>query len=270
MSVIQQNHNDTMRIPSPIMEKADQMHFALHWSDDGIVAGVFDIATKQPIWLKHQAMQPWEFSQNIREWKWNQPLFRKVSITHCAKEWTLCPQHLFDPSQLAAWLPAQAQCSTEFHFIQNQNMVLIEQFVPLAADIPLLFSNVKQNSIVDHWLHFHLSQHLGQDHLTIIVESGLIAVILQKKGSLVLANQFAGSQPEDVLYFASAVLQQNLMSQETAITLVGRNANPALKAFFEPYFIQVNLWQPPVGLHLPKDHEACDWHSILLHTLCAS
>lgn len=83
-----------MRIPSHIVQKADQCHLGIHCAEDGIMAGIFDIKTKQPLWLEYQHLQQWEWMQAIQDWKWNQPLFRKISVTHCSQQWTLCPQHL--------------------------------------------------------------------------------------------------------------------------------------------------------------------------------
>lgn len=259
-----------MRIPSHIVQKADQCHLGMHCAEEGIMVGVFDIQTKQPLWLEYQHIQQWECMQAIQDWKWHQPLFRKVTATHCAKQWTLCPPHLFDAQQLHVWFTPHPTWTTQYQTIQGQNMVLIEQYDKAGMALHLLFSHVQESSIVENWMHYHLSQHPQIDQLTLIVEDNNIGVLVQKQGSLVLANQFAGKEPEDILYFASAVLQQHELSQNTPITLAGKNASEELKQFFEPYFLHVQLWTAPLGLQLPKNKIARDWHSILLHTLCAS
>jgi Protein of unknown function (DUF3822) len=270
MSVIQQNNNDKMRIPTHIVQKADQCHLAMHWTDEGIMVGIFDITTKQPLWLEYQHIHPWELMQAIQDWKWNQPLFRKVTASHCSQQWTLCPVHLFDENQLHIWFTPHANWLTQYQSIQGQNIMLIEQFANAGISLQELFSHAQECSIVALWMHYHLPQHPQQDHITLIVENDVIGVLVKKQGELQLANQFAGKEPEDILYFASAVLQQNELSQNTTITLVGKNASVELKEYFEPYFINVQLWTTPLGLQLPKNKEAKDWHSILLHTLCAS
>jgi hypothetical protein len=270
MSLIQQNNNDKMRIPSHIVQKADQCHLGIHCAEDGIMAGIFDIKTKQPLWLEYQHLQQWEWMQAIQDWKWNQPLFRKISVTHCSQQWTLCPQHLFDEQQLPYWFKPHDQWQTRYQLVAGLNIMLIEQFNKGGVDFSSLFSHAQERSIVELWMHYHLAQHAHQDHLTLIAEDHNIGVLLQKQGNLILANQFAGNEIEDVLYFASAVLQQNELSQNTPITMAGKNASDELKQFFEPYFVNVQLWSAPLGLQLPKNKSAKEWHSILLHTLCAS
>ena len=259
-----------MRIPDEWLRKADQLHLAMHLSNEALSVGLFDVASKQPLWMQRMYGSNWEWIEKIQSWRWTEPLFRKVTLTHSPQQWTLCPPHLFSPDHLSDWFTTADKGTLAYHHIEGQEIVLIEQMHSISAPIIALFANGKEFSIVDHWLHFHLSPSSASDQLILIVEDGVIGVLLQKKGQLQLANQFSGHQMEDVLYFASAVLQQHQCSQDTDILLCGQQANAELLHFFEPYFTSVKCWEAPFGLKMPKGHDAAIWHNLLLHTLCAS
>jgi hypothetical protein len=270
MSIIQQNNTHTMNIPADLGQRSDQLHLAIHVHGNGVMAGIFDSQTKQPLWLNETFIASWELSTKITEWGWNQPVFRKVTLTHCPLQWTLCPSHLFIPENKSKWLHQSIEQNVQACPIEGQNMVLIEECEKLQLSLQSFFPHLQEFSIMEMLLHFHLSSTMNGDRLIVITEAETTRIIAHKNGQLIMANQYMCKEPEDTLYFVSAVAQQYNLDSTTPIILAGQNTTTALIRLFEPYYTEVKTWTPPLGLKMPKGHDDAHWHSILLHTLCAS
>jgi Protein of unknown function (DUF3822) len=270
MSIIQQNNTHGMNIPSDLQQRADQLHLAMHVHSNGMMAGLFDGQSKQPLWLSETFIATWELHNRIMEWGWNQPVFRKVTLSRSPLQWTLCPPYLLDPSNIGGWLHQSNENNVRAIPISGQNMILIEESESLYPMVHGLFPHLQEFSTVEFLLHYHLSTPVNHDRLLVVTEAEITRIFAHQQGKFLLANQYACKEPEDTLYFASAIVQQYELSNETPIILAGQNANIELIRLFEPYYTQVKAWTAPFGLKMPKGQVDAHWHSILLHTLCAS
>ncbi len=267
---IQMTHVPIIDVPEKWLKQSDQMHLALHIHGEGLQLALFDYQNRQPVHLFRLRIQPWEIPALISQQGLNQHLFRKVSITYDSDSWTLVPELFFEESKIELWMSDLPAHQMHHTMLTDERVILVDRHHQSMESIALLFPQASVKSWVHPWLQLTSPQHEKGEILFANLEAQKINIHLIKGGKRLLANPFESRSWEDSLYFISAALQNFECSEKTMVVVTGEDVSEELMESLKPYIGGLNLWLPPMGLHLPKNEWLpAQWHSVLMHTLCA-
>jgi hypothetical protein len=270
MPMLSTDYAHSMQLSPDWLAQADHLHLGIHIHSEGLLIGLFEMRSKQPIWLMDTPILPHHIAQALQQGQWVQPFFRKVSISFSAETWTVVPQSFFNPDNLSIWVEETANAQLGYQNLQQESNVLIHRHGKDIEQIAVLYPQAQVNCAIKMWLQLSPpSDH--ENALIAWIESDKLCIQLIQNHQRILLNQFDAKSAEDVLYFISASLQQHPTSPETEILMMGQGVSEELLETLSHYYVNIKVWNTPLGLQLP---ESCTlpahyYYSILMHTLCA-
>jgi hypothetical protein len=263
-------HAPYIDLPEKWLKQSDQMHLAIHVHAEGLQLALFDYQNRQPVHLFRLKTQPWEIPSMITQQGLNQHLFRKVSITYDSDSWTLVPELFFDETRLDTWMADLPAHQMHHALLAEERVYLIDRHHQAMESIAMLFPQATVRCWVQPWMQLTSPQQEKGTVLFANVESKKISIHLVQDGKRLLANPFESRSWEDSLYFVSATLQNYACPEKTTVVFTGEDVTEELLNSIQPYVPGLTAWLPPMGLHLPKNETMpAQWHSVLMHTLCA-
>lgn len=270
MPMLSTDYAHSMQLSPEWLNQADHLHLGIHIHSDGLMIGLFEVHSKQPIWLMDAPHLSHNIAQTLQQGQWVQPFFRKVSISFSAESWTVIPQSFFQPNQLSVWIKETSNSQLGYQNLQQESNVLIHRHSKDIEHIAALYPQAQVNCAIKMWLQ--LNTTLAYTNvLSAWIEADKLCIELIQNHQRILLNQFEAKSVEDVLYFISATLQQNTTSSDTEIVLMGQDVSEDLLETLSNYCEKVQVWNTPLGLQLPETCKlpAHHYYSILMHTLCA-
>ena len=270
MPMLSTDYAHSMQLSPDWLAQADHLHLGIHIHAEGLMIGLFEMLSKQPIWLMETPILSHQIAQALQQGQWVQPFFRKVSISFCAETWTVVPQSFFTPNQLSTWIEETVNGQMGYQNLQQESNILIHRHSKDIEHIAALYPQAQVNCAIKMWLQLSPpSDH--ENALIAWIESDKLCIQLIQNHQRILLNQFDAKSVEDVLYFISATLQQHPSSQETDIMIMGRGVTDELLETLSSYYNHVKTWNTPLGLQLPESSTMPphNYYSILMHTLCA-
>jgi hypothetical protein len=270
MPMLSTDYAHSMRLSPEWLAQADHLHLGIHVHSEGLFLGLFEMHSKQPIWMMDMPILSHQIAQALQQGQWVQPFFRKVTISFSAETWTVIPNSFFDPEQLSIWIEPTTNAMLGHQSIPQENNILIHRHSKDIEHIAALYPQAQVNCSIKMWLQ--LSPPSEQSNVLFAwLEAEKLCLQLIHQGQRILLNQFDAKSTEDVLYFISAALQQNAESQDLPIVLMGKGIGDDLIETLSHYYTDVQLWKTPLGLQLPPSCvlPAHYYYSILMHTLCA-
>ncbi len=270
MPMLSTDYAHSMQLSPDWLAQADHLHLGIHVHAEGLMLGLFEMLSKQPIWLMDMPILTHQIAQSLQQGQWVQPFFRKVTISFSAESWTVIPQVFFDPNQLSNWIEEIPNCLLGYQNLNTENNVLIHRHSRDIEQIAALYPQAQVNCAIKMWLQLcPVSEH--KNALIGWVEADKLCLQLVLDHQRILVNQFDAKTVEDVLYFISASLQQSPHPEETEIILMGQGVSDELLETLSSYYFHVKVWNTPLGLQLPESINlpAHHYYSILMHTLCA-
>ena len=269
MPMLSTDYAHSMQLSTEWLERADQLHLGLHIHPEGIQMGLFEMHSKQPIWLMNAPMLHHQIPQALIQGNWSQPFYRKVSISFTAESWTLAPQNLFDPLALNAWIEPHANAQLGYQNLTHETTVLIHRHPMIIEQVAALFPQAQVNCATKMWLQLTQPSDF-ENTLFAWMEADKLCIHLIQNHQRILVNQFDSKSAEDALYFISAALQDFNHVGPIPIVLMGMNVQEDLLELLRSYYSDVQLWNTPLGLQIPSNlnQSVAYYYSILMHTLC--
>jgi hypothetical protein len=257
-------------IPEVVKSNPENHHLAIHLGRDQLMVGIFSLPQRQPIWIDHFALPHWDMGLELEKSILTTLSFRKVTITSPSASWTLSPPHLFKEGTEDQWLLPQQGAVFSTPLLRHPDAICIEQHLQVYDGVGALFNQARSIPVVTWWLEYHISHGPSTPFAAVFWEDKNLIIAWIENHELKFANQFSASQPEDALYFVSAVMQQMKASEEALMITMGSGMNQESMELFQQFFSQVKMWNTPLGLNWNEKQPAFFYHPLILHTLCAS
>lgn len=256
-----------MKMPKELLEKASELHLAIHAGAQQVYAALFDYNQSKAVWHVYAdmpaGMSPYAF---IYARNWVEGVFRKCTITFDCDNYALVPQSMFDSGSCADYLSMQNGVETSsVGFIEMPEVeaslcfewpewhAALMKAIPNARLVPLSALLVRMASS---------RAQQGEMRCVVAFTSGFVTIAGLKNKSLLLLATHEARTPEDVLYHVSnAAMRLQLDMENCRIDLLDTTSVDETRALLSRYLRDAQPLAISDGMHAPAITQ--------LHYLCA-
>jgi hypothetical protein len=267
MSVFDPELAARMKMPKELLERAVDMHFAMHIGDGYIHASLFDFADATCLWDVQSALPAGMVVEKfVYQRNWLEGIYRRCTITFDCDQYALVPRSLFEENAVSDYLKLQHGSevqTTDYLDLPEAEVVLCYVLPPWASEIVRYFPNAKLMPLSalitkSAVAKFHQQQ---QCVIAAVTPHHVTMACTRNKMLLLLSTQDAKTS-EDVLYHLSnAAMRLELDLENCEVDVVAENRGEETASLLRRYVKNIKL------VHR-LEHSTCSAFT-QLHYLCA-
>jgi hypothetical protein len=256
-----------MKMPKELLERAEELHFAMHIGTRHVYAALYENASFTCLWsVSAEVPAGISVFKFIYQRNWIEAVFRRCSVTFDTDCYALIPSSLFDPQACADYLHMQHGVMSQ----QTGYVDLPEVEAALCFELPewnteLLkyFPNARIVPLSALIIRAAIGgKQTGPSDFVLVHSSSSVTIAAIKNRSLVLLSTHEARAEEDVLYHLSnAAMRLQIDLDNCSLQLLNMSETPDLLTLLQRYTKHASK----LDIHSNSDHGA----STQLHYLCA-
>ena len=267
MSVFDPELAARMKMPKELLDRAGDLHFAMHIGDGYVHASLFDFVDSACLWdVKSAVPAGLAVEKFIYQRNWLEGVYRRCTISFDCDQYTLVPRSLFDDNAVSDYLKLQhgsEESATECIEIPEAEVVLcyllpqwkteIIRFFPNARIMPLsAFITKAAAAKFQHQIQYIIAA-VTPEHVTL--------ACIRNKMLLLLCTQDAKTSDDVLYHLSNAAMRLEIDLENCAVELVASAGREELTTLLRHYVKEVKL------VHR-TEHTNCSAYT-QLHYLCA-
>jgi hypothetical protein len=267
MSVFDPELAARMKMPKELLDRASELHFAIHIGLNSVHAALYDFGQSECPWHVHSELPPGISAYTfIYQRNWLEGVFRRCTITFDTDVHALVPQSFFDAEACQDYIRMQHGMSVEasgFIELPESESVICYELPEWHAGIIRLFPNARIMPLGALLVRLAFSKSRNSEtSLLAAISSASATFVCLKKNALVLLATHEARSAEDVLYHLSnaAMRLQIDLAAATVEVLNADSGNEGIQ-LMKQYVREVNV--------LEVNPQMSSFPVTQLHYLCA-
>jgi len=256
-----------MKMPKELLERAPELHLAIHAGIGQVHAALFDFNQTACLWHVHADLPPGISAYAfIYGRNWIEGVFRKCTITFDCDTYALVPQSIFDPAACSDYLSMQhGVVSSTIGSVElpEAEAVICFEWPDWHDSLMRVIPNarVQPQSALIVRLALALA-HSGENTFLIATSSDFVTIAGVKNKNLMLLATQAARTPEDVLYHLSnAAMRLQIDLENCRVQLMEAIENSEILELLRRYVKEIQPIEAPAKIESPAITQ--------LHYLCA-
>jgi hypothetical protein len=256
-----------MKMPKELLERAPELHLAIHAGLREVHAALFDFNQSTCLWHVYSELppgiSPYAF---IYGRNWIEGVFRKCTITFDCDTYALVPQSIFDPAAGADYLSLQhgvESTSTGFVELPEAEAVICFEWPDWYANLMRVIPNARVQPQSALLVRLALAKaQTGESSFLVATSSDYVTIAGVKNKVLMLLASHEARTPEDILYHLSnAALRLQIDMEHCRIQLLEAVENGEVLELLKRYVKEIRRVEAPASIESPAITQ--------LHYLCA-
>jgi hypothetical protein len=267
MSVFDPELAARMKMPKELLDRAGELHLAMHLGVDFIHASLYDFSASTCLW-DVQSVIPAGISiqKFIYQRNWLEGIYRRCTITFDTDRYALVPRSLFDENVVADYLNMQhgfMDGSADYIELPEAEAVLCFEVPNWKTELIQHFPNARLiplSALLTKVAAMKFQQQ--QECILVAVSSEAVTFACVRNKSLLLLSTQNSKTPEDVLYHLSnAAMRLEIDLGNCTVELLSHRTDDELSILLKRYIKEV------LPIH-QLDKANCSMFT-QLHYLCA-
>jgi hypothetical protein len=267
MSVFDPELAARMKMPKELLERAGELHFAMHIGDGYMHASLFDFAHAACLWGVQSALPAgMAIEKFVYQRNWLEGIYRRCTITFDCDQYALVPRSLFEENAVSEYLKLQHGAEAEITYyldLPEAEVVLCYVLPVWSSEIVRYFPNARLmplSALITKSAVAKFNQQ--QQCLIAAVTSEHVTIACTRNKMLLLLSTQDAKTPEDVLYHLSnAAMRLELDLENCAVDVIAENRGEETAALLSHYVKNIKLVQR-------LENSTCSAFT-QLHYLCA-
>lgn len=256
-----------MKMPKELLDRAPELHLALHIGEHHVHAALYDFAASTCFWnVQSEVPEHLSVYTFIYQRNWIEGVFRRCTVTFDSDAYALVPLSLFDAESNADYLQMQHGLSgmpSAFFELPEAEAVVVYEIPEWQQDLMRSFPNARvlPLSALLTKLAVAKVQQSGEEFL-LAYSSGTVTIAAVKGKNLLLLATHEARTPEDVLYHLSnAAMRLQIDLENCSLELLEITAGNELAELLARYVHEVKLLTANSSMEGPAITQ--------IHYLCA-
>jgi hypothetical protein len=249
MSVFDPELAARMKMPKELLDRAGDLHFAMHIGDGYVHASLFDFVDSTCLWGVQSAVPAgMAVEKFVYQRNWLEGVYRRCTISFDCDQYTLVPRSLFDENAVSDYLNLQhgsEQGATECIEIPEAEVVLCFVLPLWYSEIMRFFPNARLMPLSAFITKAAASkfQHQLQCIIAAVTPEHVTLACIRNKTLLLLSTQEAKTSDDVLYHLSNAAMRLELDLENCAVELVASAGRDELITLLRRYVKEVKIVQ---------------------------
>lgn len=256
-----------MKMPKELLDKASELHLAMHIGRETVYAALYDFSSSSCLWNVQSDVPPGiSVFKFIYQRNWIEAVFRRCSVTFDTDCYALVPTSLFDPLSCGDYMEMQHGVTTSqtgFIELPEADAVICFELPEWNADLLKHFPNARILPLSALLTRVAAARNqMADSDFLVAFSSASVTIAAVKNKALVLLSTHEARTEEDVLYHLSnAAMRLEIDLDNCSLQLLDMSGHEDLFHLLQRYSKEVKM----LAAHATS--EGCS--ATQLHYLCA-
>jgi hypothetical protein len=234
-----------MKMPKELLERAQELHFAMHIGRQHVHAALYDFSASSCLWHVESEVPPsisvYKF---IYQRNWMEGVFRRCTVTFDTDCYALVPASLFDPNAASDYLEMQHGVSgitAGFFELSEAESVVCFETPEWQTDLIRNFPNARIIPVSALLLRIASNRtNQSMSGFLVMFSSLTITIAAVKDKEIVMLSTHEARTGEDALYHLSnAAMRLQIDPEKCEIELLDTSEQTELTELLKRYFGEV-------------------------------
>jgi hypothetical protein len=208
MSVFDPELAARMKMPKELLDRAGDLHFAMHVGDNYVHASLFDFTDSACLWnVQSELPAAMAIEKFVYQRNWLEGIYRRCTITFDCDQYALVPRSLFDENAVSDYLKLQHGAetgATDSMELPEADVIVCYQLPNWSGEIMRFFPNARLmplSALITKAAAAKFQQQ-QQSIIAAVSPNHVTLACIRNKMLLLLSTQDAKT-PDDILYHLS-------------------------------------------------------------------